>query len=258
MLGGIRLSHPALRASALVLVALAAAAPSAAATRIEAPARPPKVVVIPPDVRIYQLSAATMLEVPEWSEEGEAHADGALIQLLDSNPGFERVDLPTLSAEEQAIVDEHVALYDLVSASAQQAVTLGGQAWKHKRTGFDYTLGPGLRFLRERTGADQALFTIAADTEVTGGRVGMAFLAAAAGVAIPMGNTFISMGLVDLETGDIDWLNHRLAGTNLRDKDNVLRYFDDVLCAYPNGRVSGGKVRSCGRQFKDGVPKAKR
>ena len=56
--------------------------------------------------------------------------------------------------------------------------TIGGPAWKHKVDHFDYTLGSGLAFLKERTNADAGLLVIGRHQIATGGRVAASVLAA--------------------------------------------------------------------------------
>jgi hypothetical protein len=258
--------------TALVLASLSPAS-VAAAKKVAAPKEPrpaesdrfakaedgrTKILVLPPEFKLFQLGASGVSthEVPEWSLEAEGFAADALRMLGASSKRFLPVEMPKVSADEQALIAEHLALADNVTFAAFQNRQFGGKAWKHKQTDFDYTLGPQLAFLRERSGADVAAFTVGVETISTGGRVAMGILFAAAGVGIPMGQTFIIMGVVDLETGQLLWVNQRYGSSGFRDRVRVAAYIDGLMCQYPYGTVMGDKPKSCDREWEqtaDGV-----
>jgi len=105
----------------------------------------------------------------------------------------------------------------------------GGQVWTERlKSGLtDYTLGPGLAFLAEKTGADAALFVIAQDFVSTNERKALAVVGALFGVALPLGRTFAVAGLVELRTGKLLWQSYDTSATpDLRvaaDADKVVR-----------------------------------
>lgn len=169
---------------------------------------PQRVVLLPVEITVKEMSAGGVVEKdPQWSRQAAEAVTEAVRSQAASGPGFEILPLPELTETEQTAVREHLALYHLVGSSAHlYAGRVSG--WEHKMEHFDYTLGDGLRFLREKTGAEAALIVVGAETVSTTGRMTMAVLAAAAGIAIPMGNSFLVIGLVDLESGDILWQNH--------------------------------------------------
>lgn len=210
-----------------------------------------KVLVLPPDFKLFQLgaSAVTTHEVPEWSKLAESHGLAALRALTGGSKRIVLTDLPEVSADEQAAIDQHLALADTVGYTAFLNKQWGGKAFAHKQKDLDYTLGPGLAFLAERGDADLAVFTVGVDAISTGGRVGMMFLAAAAGVAIPMGQTFMIMGVFELKTGRILWLNHTVRGSDFREAVRVYEYIDALICAYPKGSITGDRDPRCGRDW---------
>lgn len=215
-----------------------------------------KVLVLPPEFKEFQLGASgvTTHEIPEWSLAAEANGAAVLADFAKNSKRFSPVAMPELSAEEKELVAEHLALADSVTFVAYQNRQFGGDPWKHKVKDFDYTLGPKLAFLRERTGADLALFSMGVDTVSTGGRVGMALLFAAAGVGIPMGQTYFMMGVIELETGNVIWANQKMGGPGFRQRLDVYNYYDSLVCQYPYGSVMGDAPQDCGRKWEEKEP----
>lgn len=166
-----------------------------------------RVVILPLAVKVKELSLGGFVgEVGGWTRQAKSSINHALPAVLESAGNIELVTMPAqLSEEERQTIDEHLALYDVVAANA---VKYSGQAaWQHKMAHFDYTLGPGLAFLKEKSGADHALLIAGEDVISSNGRKGAFVVAAAFRIALPMGHSLFIGGLVDLETGDILWLN---------------------------------------------------
>jgi hypothetical protein len=83
-------------------------------------------------------------------------------------------------------------------------------------------LGPDVKAIAQKHGADYALFSYYRDYQATGGRVAFAVLAAVAGVGVSRGQEFGFASLVDLQSGDIVWFNQVTAGVGeLREKDGA-------------------------------------
>ena len=189
-----------------------------------------KVLLLPPDVNLFELSAGGQRErVPEWSAKARQHIDRALRDALHPSSRFEIVDTPTLNEAEQSALDEHVALYARVGSEAFAKTNTIDAAWMHKRSEFDYTLGSGLDFLKDRSNADIAILSVASDTYRSAGNKALTALVmvagAAAGVAIIPGSVpaFMSVGLVNMRSGQIEWLNFSSQGTmtDMREADGA-------------------------------------
>lgn len=199
--------------------------------------KPQKTVLLPLDIKVKEFSSGGLLdEIGSSTSQAKNIFQNQLPQVIETK-NIDLVNLPaTLPAEEQAKVEEYIALYNVVAANAiAYTGQLAPPAWKHKIKHFDYTLGPGLRFLKEKTGADTALFITGEDVISTSGRKAAFVVAAIFGVAIPLGHTFIVGGLVDLETGDILWLNHTVEvsdKTFLKDQD-VNEMLSTLYLNYP-------------------------
>lgn len=181
--------------------------------RLLAESAPPTgaVIVLPMDIKVKEMSASGLQEVvPAWSQQ----ANENFRKLIAPHAGREVSGLtlqmlPEQAPETQARLEEHLALSHVVTGNALLfSSTLGGSAWQHKSKHFDYTIGPGLSFLADQTGADKALLLIGEDVHSSDGRKAAFIMAAAFGVAIPLGHTVAIATLVDLRTGDVLWMNH--------------------------------------------------
>ena len=170
---------------------------------------PTKLVLLPLDVSVSQVTASGNVdEDPVWCEQARKSLSQAVQRELAARPSFVINPLPKLNETEQARLDEHLALFDLVAGNAITAVNNQSPAWNYKRQKFDYSIGPGLADFREKAGADVALIIIANDFISTGGRKAMSVAATMLGVAPAMGYAGIYAGIVDLQTGDILWLDY--------------------------------------------------
>jgi hypothetical protein len=147
---------------------------------------------------------------------------------------MQEVALPRLSPAEAAAIDEHLALYRLV------VVTAEGTPFGHKVRRFDFGVGPGLAPILQKTGADAVLMVVGRDYASTAGRKTKAVLGKIPFVNIltgdaELGESFVHVGLVDLRTGDLLWMNSDKRGiaTNLRDEKDAQAMIDAIFGWYP-------------------------
>lgn len=196
-----------------------------------------------------------MEKVEAWSDEASHHVHEDLTERTQSSGIFQLADLPDLAADERALLDQHTALYEAVAGSAFLARNSPTAAWRARGQEFDYTLGPGLRDLADRTGLDAALVVIGTDHISSAGRkaamVMGTVLAALAGVAIaPQGGiAFLSVGIVDLRTGNLLWFDTEQSGSaSLRDKQAVKNMLDKMFASYPGAPgVAPAKAQASNR-----------
>lgn len=197
---------------------------------------PKKVLLLPASLEVFEISAGGVAEkVEDWSRQAAAHADRGLKSYAASNASFQLVEMPPLSPQEKESLDQHLALYDMVAADAFQLTRVGGPAWQHKVKHFDYALGDGLRFLKQKTGADAALVVVGLDQISSADRKAMVLVAALFGVGIPLGISFLSTGVVDLESGDILWFNYATSYANrdLRKPEDADAMIKEMFVNYP-------------------------
>jgi hypothetical protein len=204
---------------------------------------PRKVLLLPPDIRVHELSAGGVAEkVDEWTRSANQAATEVAREMESSGQHFNIVELPPLSADNQLLLEQYGALYELVMFSAYAAQTSPFPAWQERAGRFDYTLGPGLARLREHTQADGALFVVGTDYISTAGRkaamaMGILFGAATGVYAGPSGApTFLSVGVVDLQTGNVAWFatEFQVGNRDLRKKGDVDSMVRELFAKYPS------------------------
>lgn len=195
---------------------------------------PKKILVVPGLVYAAEVSAGGLIEeVPSWSREAAPKLREVLDGYLARTQGVQTVSIPELSTDEQALVQEHLYMFR-VAADVHLPSPLGAttskdlEAWWHKVERFDLSLGPGLAFLADRTGCETALLSAGITIVPTSGRKFTSFLQSfLAGTTIPTGGTDLFVGLVDLRSGDLLWVNeHAQSGDFLFSADSLLERKD--------------------------------
>ncbi len=229
--------------AAIGLLAGCAAGPSAKlhyTIKQEPGSRPlQQVVLMPVDVDVYEMSTGGVKEeVPEWSDVAEENVRSALLVSKDPQGKCcvtREVDSASLTGEERDILEEHLALFTSVAASARWADHPVNTAWHFKAQHFDYTLGDGLAFLKTNYGIDAGLIILGEDVVSTAGRKATAVVGVMFGVSVPLGHSTLVGGLVDFETGDLLWLNHTVSGgdADLRERGSTLDLARELMVGYP-------------------------
>ncbi len=180
--------------------------------RLESVEANPRIVLMPPDIRYYLLTAGGVPEPhAEWTEAAQANFTtafddyargiGADLKVVDpDNVGATEIRFEKLhSAVGLSILQHHFGMMKLPT--------------KENGEVFDWSLGPEARMLAEEHDADYGMFVYYRDYQASGGRVAFAILAAAAGVGVPTGSEHGFASMVDLRTGDIVWFNVVNAGS---------------------------------------------
>jgi hypothetical protein len=194
-------------ASVLATPALAAMSTVSPALTQNLAARPKKVVLLPPQLFVYELSAGGVpTRMADWEATARDNIVAAATRLAQQ-AGLELVPAPTLDPQLADQLEAHIGLYDRVAQSVFVYGRGDQAAWAHKKNEFDYTLGPGLTFLREHTGADAALIVLGSDFISSGGRRAAFIAGLALGVVMPLGQSVVTAGIVDLTTGDVLWMS---------------------------------------------------
>ncbi len=169
------------------------------------------VLLMTPDVQLYEVTAGGLLEPnAEWTEIAEKHIVAALKeQLAKRRSRLVIYHAPKADTPKARIHAQLIKLHNAVGSSILRhkfaALTL-----PTKEDKFDWTLGPQARIVGQEYGADYALFVYLRDTYTSPGRVAVIFLAAVLGVGVQGGTQTGFASLVDLKTGDVLWFS-RLA-----------------------------------------------
>ncbi|TAN81097.1 MAG: hypothetical protein EPN14_04965 [Gallionella sp.] len=220
----------------LLLVALALLSPAAYANPAQAPtfkAIPPgsKVVLMPIDVELFSISAGGVFEPQaEWTSQAMENLKGAFHNRQHKNAiAFsEFPDGP----------DEAIESLNRLHGAVGEAINLhyfGPLNLPTKESRLEWTLGPDVSAIRQKTGADYALFTFMRDSYASGERVATMVVAAMFGVGLPGGAQVGYVSLVDLSTGDILWFNRLIRGTgDLRNTGAAKESLDALLDNFPD------------------------
>lgn len=225
-------------ASVMATPALAAMSAVNPALSQNVDARPKKVVLLPPQVFVYELSAGGVpSRMTDWEATARGNLTAAASRLARDSGLFEVVPTPQLEPAELDQLDAHIGLYDRVAQSVFVYGRGEQSAWAHKKYEFDYTVGPGLGFLRAETGADAALIVLGSDFISSGGRKAAFVAGLLLGIVMPLGQSFITAGLVDLKTGDVEWMSFDSSGSmDSRNPADVDRLMRALYQTYPGPR----------------------
>ncbi len=203
-----------------------------------------QLALLPVDVDVYEMSAGGVKEeVPEWSRTAEENIRAALLISRDSKDdccATRQVDTSALTPGQREVLEEHLALFNLVAANAIWTSLPVNSAWHFKSEHFDYTLGDGLRFLKTDYDVDAGLIVLGEDVVSSAGRKTAMVVGAMFGVVVPLGHSVLIGGLVDFETGDLLWMNYKVAAgaTDLRDSESCLELARQLMEGYPGLRAA--------------------
>ncbi|MBO9624673.1 MAG: hypothetical protein J7500_18345 [Sphingomonas sp.] len=218
----------------MLLLAVPAQAQEKGATRPGFSAgmlRGQKVLLFRPDVWVGSQSTGGMAEPNgDWTEQARGLLEAELRARLagSANPILPE---PELSGDDALDLAEHKALFNTVAhAVVTYQFFRGNRLPTRKNKPFDWTLGPGARRLSERTGARYGLFLLIHDEYGSFGRKAFQILAAGLGASVKSGVHRGYAGLVDLETGELLWLNADEAmGGDVRDAEGMKKRVAQLL-----------------------------
>jgi hypothetical protein len=220
----VRRSARALALAACVLAIAGCATPTHRQTpelRRDA-AKIPKIVVMPLDVELAQLTAGGVQEPhSEWTEQAlklmraalEQEAARRKVQLVDFNADHG-------APEDRETSADLVKLHRAVGSAVLLHQYNPGLALPSKEGKFDWSLGPSVAAIARSHQADYALFLFVRDSYATAGRVAIIVVGALLGVGVPGGAQVGFASVVDLKSGDIVWFNRLVRpGGDLRTPD---------------------------------------
>jgi len=207
---------------------------------------PRKMLLLPADIRVYEMSAGGVAEKVDWTINASNHATKSVREIAGSKGLFELKEVPALTEAEKQVLGQHLALYELVAASADFAKSGPFAAWQERAKNFDYTLGPGLSELAERTELDAAVIVIGSDFipgigRKTGSIVAgtlMSVMMLPVGIVVALGgmvgDSYVSVGVLDLRSGNLLWFAASRGLTDdLRQEQQVRAVLDKLFTGYP-------------------------
>ena len=188
-------------------------------------------LVLPADMELFSMSAGGVVEPrADWTEAAQKN----FVHALKAHAGKLGPKVTQLDARQAEDFDEITALHRAVA----DAITLhhrgGWMELSTKGRALDWSLGDAVKPLKDRTGADYALFTWVRDSYASTERK-MAMVALAALGAISLGGEQVGYAsLVDLNTGRVVWFNrlNRMSG-DLREPAAAVETLDALLKGFP-------------------------
>ena len=175
------------------------------------------VTVMPLDVELFEISAGGVVEPrADWTALAEHHVRA---NLRSRHGGWKQFD-------DEAPIADLLRLHRAVS----QAVLdhhFGPRKLPTKEGRLEWSLGPDVAPLREKSGADFALFTWIRDTYASDARKVF-------GLGLGGGVQSAHASLVDLKSGQIVWFNRlrRLSG-DLRESEPAAETVDALFAGFP-------------------------
>ncbi len=225
---------------AVFALALLIAIPAAAESRNLAPdftslPKGANLVIMPPDVELFSISGGGIPEPrADWTDAANGYIHGALgektIEL-----GLNARELSEKDADDLAEINTlHAAVARSIALHHIQGGNLALPTKDHK---LDWSLGDAVQPLRERSGADYALFTWIRDSYASSERKVAMFALALLGVGVPGGVQVGYASLVDLHTGRVLWFNRLLRGTgDLREAEPAVETVKVLLAQFPESK----------------------
>lgn len=219
----------------LLFVLLAALSSGAHADSKQAPtfttlASGAKIVLMPMDVELFLVSAGGVLEPQaEWTTKALDNLKIAFRERQQTG----KVVFSEFPSEPDDTVDGLNRLHGAVG-TAINLHHFGPLKLPTKEGRLEWTLGPDVATVRQKTGADYALFTFVRDSYASSERAATMVVAALFGVGLPGGVQLGYASLVDLSTGEILWFNRLIRGTgDLRDSDKAKESLGALLDSFP-------------------------
>lgn len=193
-----------------------------------------KIVLMPVDVQLSILTAGGTLEPQaEWTRDAEEHMLAALKQIDYERDGdFIFYNHP----ENLEPAEEKILEVERLHRAVGQAILFHKYQvpLPTKKEAFDWSLGPEVKALQEKTGADYALFIHVEDSYSSAGRVFVQFAAALLGVGVSGGRQVGFTSLVDLYSGNVVWFNYIFDPTgDLRTPEPAMKTVELLLKDLP-------------------------
>lgn len=189
------------------------------------------VALMPLDIELFSISAGGVLEPQaEWTAQAHANLRQAFLERKsDLNVNFKPV-------EDDG--DPRIENLNRLHGAVGDAITLhrrGIYALPTKEGRLDWSLGEEAAAIREKTGADFALFSYVRDSYASGERVAAIVIGAMLGVGMSGGAQVGYASLVDLSTGNIVWFNRLArASGDLRDPEKARESAQALLADFPD------------------------
>jgi hypothetical protein len=191
-----------------------------------------KVVVMPVDIELFSISAGGVPEPKaDWTEAATRYFNTAIAEKKMAF-GLASVDLSNADADDLAEVNNlHAAVARSIALHHFGPSSLNLPT---KEGRLDWSLGEAVAPIRQKTGADYALFSWVRDSYASAERKAAMVALALVGVGLSGGVQVGYASLVDLKTGRVLWFNKLArASGDLREPDKAKEAVGALLEKFP-------------------------
>jgi hypothetical protein len=194
------------------------------------------VLLIEPDIILFELTAGG-LEEPraDWTEAAKANVGKKLAEILQKTGDKLIPHQPPVNAPDRMHTQEQILkLHEVVGQTVLIHKYIPIYELPTKQGCFDWSLGECVKSLKKDTGADYALIVYLRDSYASPGRTALIVAAAILGVGIQGGVQLGFASLVDLQTGQIVWFNRLISGVgDLRTPEAAEKAIQELLVNIP-------------------------
>ena len=194
-----------------------------------------RIVLMPTDIELFSISGGGILEPKaDWTEAAARHFKAALIEKK------KKLGVVSVALSEQDADD--FAEINTLHAAVARAINLhhfgpGYLTLPTKDGKLDWSLGEAVRPIKQKTGADYALFSWVRDSYVSGERVAAMIVLGLLGIVVPGGTQVGYASLVELGTGRVVWFNRLVRGRgDLREAAGAAETLDALLEDFPGAK----------------------
>jgi len=186
-----------------------------------------KLVIMPADIELFEVSGGGVFEPrADWTAAAQQHVRTAYHARKD------KLGLQVIDLEDDT--SEPVLELNRLQRAVGGAISVhhfGLMQLPTKEDKLDWTLGPSVNEVREKTGADYALFTYIRDSYASADRKAAMVVGALFGIGIAPGAVQYGFcSLVDLRSGQVLWANRVLRATgDLREAAPAQETVDTML-----------------------------
>jgi hypothetical protein len=224
---------------ASLVLALAACAPRGLVRQgvdVDKADAPTKLMVATPDFLIQEVDVGRTAErVVTWEQQAGKAFEAAVVKLSDKEKKFEVVSPGLLTEEELETVNQHRALFASMAPQLLQIKEGAVDVWADEKKKFAYSVGPGMRFLKEQYGVDAIVLVVGKDTVRSTARIVLDVVnsvlpGATSGEA---GFAYLVSAVVETRSGDILLFDYDAAKRKqLSNQKDVAAMADEVMTDY--------------------------
>ena len=191
-----------------------------------------KVLILPADITVKERFPGDVKEeVPLWINQADLAVVNELAILLNTNLGVSVATRPELQHE--SAIKQHIPLIKTV-ARAVRVHSSGWNLWPHKMQQFDYTIGKGLKSLKN-SGIDAVMF-------IGGSQVVQTFRYDDTKTSVytyrkkdlSLDDLAMALILIDVSSGDLIWTYFgKFENLDLRENEEIQAMLTQALEKFP-------------------------